>query len=161
VSIKPHIHRIKPLIHETGARTLLDYGCGKGLQYEPQRISVEGVGEWDSLLDYWGIEELHCYDPGYEPFSKLPEGKFDGVICTDVLEHCNEVDLPWIVEEIFSYAKRFVFASIACYPAKTHLPNGENAHCTVRPPQWWRDLFGAIAARHPGVKYKVLLLEQR
>jgi hypothetical protein len=66
------------------------------------------------------------------PFSALPEGRFDGVVCTDVLEHCPEEDLPWIVGELFGYARLFVFANVACYPAAKKLPNGENAHCTIR-----------------------------
>ena len=24
------------------------------------------------------------------------------------------------------------------YPARQILPNGENAHCTLKPKQWWR-----------------------
>jgi hypothetical protein len=49
-----------------------------------------GVVRWNSMKEYWGVESIRCYDPGYPPFSTLPEGRFDGVICTDVLEHCPE-----------------------------------------------------------------------
>lgn len=159
VSLLPHITRIKELIDGTGARTILDYGCGKGMQYEPHRLRVPGGGEWDGVIDYWDIDEVCCYDPCYERYSKLPQGKFDGVISTDVLEHCVEEDIAWIVAEMFSYANRFVFASVACYPAKTTLPNGENAHCTVRPPAWWQSVFAAAAVQYPGVTW-TLLVEQ-
>lgn len=156
-SLLPHAKRIKVLIDSTGARTLLDYGCGKGYQYEPGKIAIPGEGTWDGVIDYWDVDEVCCYDPCYARYSKLPEGKFDGVISTDVLEHCPEQDVPWIVAEIFSYATRFVFASVACYPALTTLPNGENAHCTVRPLEWWRALFGAAARDQPGVTWKLLV----
>jgi hypothetical protein len=56
---------------------------------------------------------------------------------------------------MFSYARRFVFACIACYAAKSTLPNGENAHTTVRSSAWWHDLFTAVAAKHPGVIWKI------
>ena len=59
----------------------------------------------------------------------------------DVLEHCPEQDLRWIVAEIFGFANRFVFANVASYEAMTTLPNGENAHCTVRPSEWWNAVF--------------------
>jgi hypothetical protein len=159
VSILPHIDRIRGLIQATQSKTILDYGCGKGLQYEPRRIKIEGIGEWDSLMDYWDVDEVRCYDPCYTPYSTLPTEQFDGVISTDVLEHCVEEDLPWIVNEIFSFATKFVFASIACYPAKSRLPNGENAHCTVKPPQWWDELFRRTAAQHPDVRYETSLIE--
>jgi hypothetical protein len=50
-----------------------------------------------------------------------------------------------------------VFASIASFPAIKSLPNGENAHCTVRPPEWWAGLLHATAHRHPGPRYRVLV----
>ena len=61
--------------------------------------------------DYWGVKVTR-YDPGLAAFSQLPPGQFDGVICTDVLEHCPEDDLPWIVNELFSFSRRFVYGSI-------------------------------------------------
>ena len=157
ISLLPHVKRIKGLIDSTGARTILDYGCGKGMQYEPHKLQVPGAGEWDSVIDYWDIDEVCCYDPCYERYSKLPQGKFDGVISTDVLEHCIEDDIAWIVAEMFSYANYFVFANVACYPAKTTLPNGENAHCTVRPHEWWQSVFATAAVQYPGVTWKLLV----
>ena len=157
VSVLPHLARIKKLIQETGARTLLDYGCGKGIQYEIAPVRVAGEGVHDSVIDYWELDEVCCYDPCYTRFNRLPEGRFDGVISTDVLEHCPEEDLPWIVGEIFGYARRFVFAAVASYPAKSRLPNGENAHCTIRPLEWWRETFAAAAGAHPEVTWKLFV----
>ena len=156
-SLLPHVKRIKGLIGSTGARIILDYGCGKGYQYGPSKITVPGEGVWDSVIDYWDIDEVCCYDPCYERYSKLPEGKFDGVISTDVLEHCPEQDIPWVVAEIFSYATRFVFANVACYPALTTLPNGENAHCTVRPLEWWQTVFDEAAKDYPDLDWQLCL----
>ena len=153
-SLDAQMDRIKDLIARTGAQTLLDYGCGKGQQYGPRIIKDAAGNQWPSVIDYWDIDELECYDPCYEKFSRLPEGKFDGVICTDVLEHCPEEDMGWIVDEIFGYARRFVFANVACYPAKKRLPSGENAHCTIKPVEWWEGLVRDIAARHQGVSWE-------
>lgn len=157
ISLLPHVKRIKDLIDRTGARTLLDYGCGKGYQYDPKLITIPDAGTWDSVIDYWDVDEVCCYDPCFERYSKLPEGKFDGVISTDVLEHCPEQDVPWIVAEIFDYATRLVFANVACYPALATLPNGENAHCTVRPFEWWNAVFAEVAKAHPAVTWQLLV----
>jgi hypothetical protein len=159
ISLMPHLETIKQLIDETGAKTILDYGSGKGMQYEPQRIVLPGRGEWDSVLDFWDVDEVRCYDPCYEPYSRLPHERFDGVVCTDVLEHCPEEDLRWIADEMFSFAARFVYAGVACYPARSRLPTGENAHCTVRPSAWWRRMFEEVAAGHPAVKWKISCVE--
>lgn len=72
-----------------------------------------------------------------------------------MLEHCPAEDIPWIIDELFGFARRFVYVTIAAYDAIKTLPNGENAHCTVRPPDWWRGLFHGIAHRHPGIRYRV------
>lgn len=152
--------RIKKLVTLTGALTILDYGSGKGKQYGQLRIEGNDGEEHDSVLDYWGVDHIACYDPAFPPYSELPQGTFDGVICTDVMEHCPEEDVPWIVDEIFGYATRFVFVNAACYPALKRLPNGENAHCTIRPPEWWEGLFCAASAKRPGVRWQLWVTYQ-
>ena len=56
---------------------------------------------------------------------------------------------------MFSYANRFVFACVACFPALATLPNGENAHCTVRPFSWWREIFAAAGNDHPQILWEL------
>jgi FkbM family methyltransferase len=144
-SLAAHVTRIKRLIDATAAKTILDYGAGKGTQYRPHPVIVDGEHVADGIAEYWDVDEVRCFDPGYAPHSALPGGKFDGVVCTDVLEHCPEEDLPWILDEIFGYAKSFVYLNVACFPARKTLPNGENAHITVRTPEWWRQLVQSRA----------------
>jgi hypothetical protein len=155
LSLPQQAGRIKRLVDAAAARNILDYGSGKGRQYELRNVRGTDGRIHESIQDFWDVDFVHCYDPCYEPFSKLPSGRFDGVICTDVLEHCPEEDLAWIVDELFGYAERFVFANVACYPAKKRLPTGENAHCTIKPLAWWRELFEAAAARRPEVTWEV------
>ena len=151
-SLWPHIGFIKAAIERHGAKTLLDYGAGKGMQYTNMRVKVAKGKMYPSVSAYWGIKET-CYDAGYQPFNKWPEGKFDGVISTDVLEHCSQDDIEWIISEMFEKAEKFVFANIACYPAKTILPNGENAHATIQPPEWWQDVIEKVSKKYPNVAY--------
>jgi len=159
-SLPPQAPNIKRLIKATGARTLLDYGCGKGRQYFSHRIrdAEEGI-EYPDIKSFWGISDVRCYDPGYTPYIELPTGTFDGVICTDVLEHCPEEDMPWIVGELFQYATKFVYANVACFPAKKRLPSGANAHCTIKSVRWWEDVIRPIAARKPEVLYDFRFIE--
>lgn len=156
ISLIPQATKIKKLIDLTKSETILDYGSGKGLQYERKYIDAE-KHYFDSVLDYWDIEELTCYDPCFTPYSELPTKKCDGVISTDVLEHCPIEDIPWIVDEIFNYAKYFVFANIASYPAQKSLPNGENAHCTQQDSDWWEELIDHVASNYSGIKWEFWL----
>jgi hypothetical protein len=151
----PHIKRLVKL---TGAATLLDYGCGKGQQYLPRRMAdpEEGI-EYPDIQSYWGVKTIQRYDPAYQPFIQLPTGSFEGVICTDVLEHCPEEDVPWILGELFAYSTKFVFANVACFPAKKRLPSGGNAHCTIKPVKWWEEHIERAARPKPGVVYEFRL----
>jgi len=157
-SLPKEAARIKKLIKLTGARTILDYGAGKGQQYLPLRIADQDEGiEYPDIRSYWGVSEVRCYDPAYQPFTTLPSGKFDGVVCTDVLEHCPEEDIPWILGELFSYAVSFVYANVACFPARKRLPSGGNAHCTIKPVRWWEEQLEGPARLHPQVRYEIRL----
>jgi hypothetical protein len=161
-SLPKEAPRIKQLIVKTGAKSLLDYGSGKGQQYWPRRMvdAAEGI-EYPDVKSYWGISDVRCYDPGYVPFSELPTGQFDGVICTDVLEHCPEDDIPWILGELFTFARMFVYANVACFPARKTLPSGGNAHCTIRPAKWWSEQIAHAARSNPTVRYEFRLLYLR
>ena len=126
-SVERHVHTIADLIEETGARNLLDYGCGKGFQYAENMIHFE-----------WGIMPT-LYDPAVPGIDKKPDRKFDGVICSDVAEHIPEQELDDFLADVFSFAEKFVFFSICCRPAKKLLPDGRNCHLTVRDQEWWRE----------------------
>ena len=154
-SIIPHLPMIKALVEQTGAKTLLDYGSGKGMQYRATTVTLRNGERIGSIRSWLGVDSIQCFDPGVPEFSVMPEGLFDGVVSTDVLEHCPEDDIAWIVEEMFASAGKFIFANIAAYPAAKTLPNGENAHCTVQPPEWWSEIILPIAEKYPHVIYKI------
>jgi hypothetical protein len=152
VSLFPRAQDIRSLVDRYQARTVLDYGSGKGGQYVPRPLTDQKGKRYASIAEFWGAS-VTCYDPAYSPLSALPTGRFDGVISTDVLEHCPEDDMPWIVAEMFEFATKFLFVNIACYPAAKRLPNGENAHCTIKPPAWWEALFRKIGKARPNVRW--------
>ena len=86
-SLAKWVNDIKKLIDTTNSENILDYGSGKGNQYAVPVQSTDGK-QWRNIKEYWNVDEIHCFDPGYEPFSHLPQKGFDGVVATDVLEHC-------------------------------------------------------------------------
>lgn len=123
---------IRVLVAATGAKTLLDFGSGTGVQYDKYKRH-----------ELFGIQaaNITCYDPGIPGFSTKPEEDFDCVISTDVLEHIPEDELPEALEYIFDRATKFVYLAIFCGLAIKTLPDGSNAHCTIKPPSWWKALI--------------------
>ena len=127
----PNLEYIVKMIELTQAKSLLDFGCGKGKQYT-------GWGELTAHITLGMMPAL--YDPGVKEFEKVPEGKFDGVYSTDVMEHIPKDELQDALEIIFNKASKFVFLAICTQPAMQLLPNGENAHCTLEPIEWWKEI---------------------
>lgn len=105
-------NKIKDLVIKYNAKTILDYGCGKGLQYiDPLPYHSETVLQtFDQYLDV----QVYKYDPCVEQFKNPPPKgtKFDGVICTQVLGSIPDADMPWVANELESYTDKFCFISL-------------------------------------------------
>ena len=135
-SLLKFVDIIKAYLEQHECKSILDYGCGKGILYGEDYHTL--TNEIDCPLpEYWNLYDHGLFDPGYEKYGKLPIHKKDAVICTDVLEHVAEEDLSWVVDEIFSYAKKMVFLNIACFEAVKTLPDGRNAHISIFSPEDW------------------------
>lgn len=125
-ALVPFADVIADMIGRTGAMTLLDYGCGNASAYHKHE-----------LHRFWGVDMPTLYDPAIPAYSTIPQSEFDGVICTDVLEHLDEADIAPTLRKLFMYARHFLFVSVCCRPAKLKLIDGTNAHRTIKPVSWW------------------------
>ncbi len=153
-SLLEHVQPLMNLFAQYKFQSMLDYGCGKGMLYRPNnRISLPDGRTFSCLQELFGVD-VTLYDPAYMPYAMPPTAPAELVVCTDVLEHCSVEDVPWIVTELFSFATRFVYANIACYPAKKTLPNGENAHCTIAGVDWWQEIVEHASAQRSSVDYR-------
>ena len=107
------------LVDQYNAKTILDYGCGKGLQYQERLPYRSGPGvdvpedQWQTFDEYLGVK-VYCYDPCVEGFTELPPAgtKFDGVICTQVLNSIPDDDMLWVRDLLESYATKFCFIGL-------------------------------------------------
>lgn len=133
--LRPHAPFIKEIIDRLGCKTVLDYGCGKGQQYE---WVIPSTGQ--TIEQFWGVT-VTKYDPAYPPFAKEPEGKFDLVICTQVLGAIPVSDIPWVVSRLYNLADKAIYVSERLGDARKVL--GDNA---LRPTEWtereWQNAIG-------------------
>ena len=136
--------QIKTLAGYFKCKTALDYGSGGS------DLNTGEVSEGISFKDYVGLKKIFQFEPARNIKNN---GKFDLVLSFDVLEHIFIADLPWVIDDIFSKANKCVLINIACYEAAALLPNGENAHITVRHPLWWLGQIECISSLHKNVAW--------
>lgn len=107
------------------AKSIIDYGCGKGT------LEKALQARWMQVP----VCDIVSYDPcvaGRE--MKRP---CDLVACTDVLEHIEPECLETVLADMKAMMLRVGFFSIHTGPAMKHLPDGRNAHLIQKPYTWW------------------------
>ncbi|MFQ5664824.1 MAG: ELM1/GtrOC1 family putative glycosyltransferase [Candidatus Binatia bacterium] len=139
--------RLRELITMTGARTILEYRWSGD-------DGAMGVAEMDLAAD--GEHIVTRYDPAVPSMATPPTEQFDGVACTGGLELLPDEDVPWVVEELFRYAGRFVYASVSAGAGAGILHDGTRSRRRPREPEWWFARFEAAAARHPHVHWRLV-----
>ena len=83
--------KINAWVKQRNIRTLLDYGCGKGLQYEKKFDQLIGVPR----------EDIDLYDIGSIDHGQLPMVIYEGIIAIDVFNHIPTEFLESDMIELF------------------------------------------------------------
>lgn len=110
-----------------GARTVLDYGCGRAT-LKPK------LKELGSTL------QVFEFDPGVIGKDGMPEPA-DLLVSTDVLEHVEPDRVDQVLDHMQSLSILGAFHVIALSKAKTILSDGRNAHLSLQKPVWWMQKF--------------------
>lgn len=115
---------VEPWIQIARPRSILDYGAGQSRMVEEIRSP--------------GLAVRDRYDPAIPEIALAPRQRYDLVTCIDVLEHLDESEVAAVVADVAAFGDKALFV-VDTKKAGTILPNGENAHATVRPGEWWLD----------------------
>jgi hypothetical protein len=122
-SFKLHYPYVAAILNYLNAQSVIDYGCGKNSITD--RLLAEG------------LQKAEKYDPAIAGIDTLPGGTFDCLLNTDVLEHIPEDELPQILENFRNLSSTAIIIP-HLEKASAILPNGENAHCTLKSPAEWK-----------------------
>jgi hypothetical protein len=149
---EPHkfADQLKKIVEFFDAKNGLDYGSG-GSNLNETKLA-NGV----KFIDYIGLQKIQSFEPAR---NKKKKYKSDIVLCFDVLEHVFINDVPWVLNDLFKYATKCIVINVACYNAAALLPNGENAHITVRPSSWWLGQIECISSIHPDIYWALFTSE--
>lgn len=123
------------LVKQYGAKSVFDFGCGpnhsllKKLKKESPGLKLRG---YDPAIIASQENEMIS--------SKIPDGyQADMIVSTDCMEHINEEELPQCWNIFNSINPRVMFINVCTRPAGQILPDGTNAHKTVKGLDWWLD----------------------
>lgn len=147
MEIRAFKEHIKPLFKRYEIKTLLDYGCG-GSKYDQSGFGPNN----ETAEEYFELDLVRLYEPARDIDQRELS---DAVVNFDVLEHVFISDVPRVIRELFELADKLLVVNVACYSARALLPNGENAHITVRPPHWWKGMFDSISVEYPEVNVQL------
>ena len=156
-SLTKWILKIKEIIEINKCDSLLDFGCGKGFLYK-NKFKINDQ-EYRNLLDCWKLDDVYLYDPGVKEFSVYPVRKFDGLICTDVIEHIPENDILHFIDSLFKLTNKFIFVVIATIPATKFFDDGNNIHLCVKTKKEWEKIFLEFKAKYPLINQYVYFNE--
>ena len=114
---KNYHNQIRYLMDKYNAKTVIDYGCGKGRQYTDEvsyGLDEGGFTEPMNFKARINADSVFLYDPCVEGIDHLPsEGtKFDAVICTQVLGSIPDADMDWLKNLLMSYPTKFCFIGL-------------------------------------------------
>lgn len=112
--VERYLDDIERIVADFQCETMLDYGCGKGIQYrEPIRDGLP-------LDRYLGVTAT-LYDPGWPEYALEPTGKFDLTICTQALGAIPVTDSPAVIAKMIRLTRKVVFIGERLTPVKKRI----------------------------------------
>lgn len=129
---------VKAIENRPYVRTILDFGCGKGTM--KKYIEDHFRGKRDL--------EIYEFDPGIPGKDVMPEGPFDMVMSSDVLEHVEPHLLDDTIKQLEGLTRWVMCHDIACSPTGKTFGEGpyigQDLHLIVEEPSWWRKRFKEV-----------------
>ena len=139
--------KIKALVEKHDAKSLLDYGCGKGYQYTKDVEWEPGVVT--TLDKYLGVNQVEKFDPCWPEFDRYPslDKKYDGVILIQCLGFIPDDDLIVLRQHLETLSTKFCYigelqSSVNADIKPKKLKLVEPDKCTIgRSADWYRERF--------------------
>jgi len=125
-----HASLMTGLIRSFGVKSVLDFGCG------PNQTLLKALTGRCRGVAFFGYDPAVIYPVGLCT-NTWDTSHVDMVISTDCFEHIPEDELDQCFSLILGKTPKIVFFVICTRSAVAVLPDGTNAHKTVKPGSWW------------------------
>lgn len=139
---------LRDLMTATGARTMLLYGFGMDDDTTEGLVRSLGGNAACTITHYnWACPSK----------TAAPLAQYEGVVCLQGLECLPDEDVPWVLDEMFAHANRFVYLTLAQTLLSKVFQNGTYGLPHPRDLAWWRTRVEAASARHPAVYWRLVV----
>lgn len=135
---------VERLIAETASRTILFPSFGLDACALP----------CDDSDGYAGVV-IEAYTPAAA--DSHPVRTAGGVVCAHTLDFVPDEDVPWLLDDFFRRAQRFVSVSVSDSAHDLTLPDGGRLQARVRPASWWRTHLDTASRRSPKLRWHLRL----
>jgi hypothetical protein len=130
-----YVDLLKEHINKHQCQTMLDYGCGKGIQYTQFNLHTQLGLELTNIFQF---------DPAHKPMATEPDWTqpFDCSICLDVLHFVDEDELAVIKKRLEQVTTKFCIIGVQLDPPK---PKSLllKPYALLKPANWWQDKFSS------------------
>ena len=125
--------------HGFNFKTCVDYGCAKG--YLVHALRLIGCDAWGEDISEYALNNCH---PNVKEYVSAPnDKKYDFLICKDVLEHVDELELPKLLKTFTQKSNQFFFVIPLGDENRFRIREYEVdiTHVTKKDEEWWINLF--------------------
>ncbi|MGD8957715.1 MAG: ELM1/GtrOC1 family putative glycosyltransferase, partial [Chromatiaceae bacterium] len=130
-------------------------GAWRGLSDILARPDIESLIHY-TLGDTTPDAAAHSYNPLLRG-RDAPPREASGILCSRLLEYLPDEDVPWMLDEMFGVAGRFLYLVVD--------DQGDTMDAGPtrrrRSEAWWLALIEGAARRRPGVHWRMALRERR
>ena len=133
-----------------------------GSQPSDDKRTSTAPSDWVGLAQL--LEECHAHtvldcrmNTVFEPTALAEKAAacVDAVVCLATLEFVPDDDIPWLLKELFTRAKRVLYCGINEKPQSQRPVDGARLRRRKRTVAWWQYQFEIVAMHHPAVRWRL------
>jgi SAM-dependent methyltransferase len=130
------VSSVSAVIKDNLIESVFDFGCGTNYSL------IKGLKELHPNTKFFGYDPaILNYQNNEFVSNEIDENlKVDMVVSTDCIEHIPENELPQCWKILRDLQPKIIFLVICCRIANKILPDGTNAHKSVKSPLEWKSI---------------------
>ncbi|MCS6924922.1 MAG: mitochondrial fission ELM1 family protein [Candidatus Binatia bacterium] len=142
------VQSVYELVERSGARSIVHYDF---VRQGEERPLAQALRARNNKLDIVCADILGLAGTNHPPLH-------DGVVCTDALAYVPDEDVPWVLQELFARARRFVCIVGVNDRRAQRSVRGRSLPGWSRDESWWLTQLGTVGVRYPALHWRLVCL---